>query len=287
MDRKNFNDSIANPRNRICDIVTETSQIRRVLAEPLPQPLDSDPPELRQKAASDRQRQLNERERFVLRYDRAIRALLMTKLGNSDKVEQVYAFFMQKCMEGKLQNYKPVEPETGKALSFRKYLKTVLRNCCYEYHRNNLREESWVQIQSVLLPSQDARDKSADEAFDQSLVETLFQRTLDSIKNTDFLFYTSLKQVIKAIYQGSDPPNSSEMAALLSSESGRPISETNARKIKSRANKLFASQLIAEVSHLIKTSDLDEIETALVDIGILKYCKKALAKMRESETEIE
>lgn len=272
-----MDNSLNQPKNKIAEIVTEYSQIRRVLAKPLVQPSDSATSQEREKVAAVRDQQLKERERFVLRYEKAIKAFLGKKLGNLDKVEQVYAFFIQKCMEGKLSNYDPAKA------SFRKYLKTVLRNSCYEYARQNAAEDNWVQMETGISPTDNAIDQLADQAFNQKLIETIFRRALDSIENVDHLYFITIKLITEATYRDIKPPSSSELASILSANGGRPISEENARKIKSRAKKVFAKRIILEVGELIGTDNLDELENALIDIGILQYCKKALAKMRKKQ----
>ena len=181
---------------------------------------------------------------------------------------------MQRCLEGGLSKY---DPEAG---SFRTYLKTVLRRNCYEYARKNAKARDVLQMDTVIAGGIQVDDDLADSAFDQELVGSIFQSSLNAIKELDSTFYTALKLNTEAIANGVKPPTSEELASVLSIETGKPVSRENARKIKSRASKKFSEQIITEVSRLIQTTDLDEIESALIDIGILRYCKKALERMR-------
>lgn len=271
-------DSILRPRNQIAEIQTEYSQIVRVLAKPLPQPSDSLDTGERKRLSEERQQQLDERERFIRRYQVAIKAFLGKKLGNNQRVEEVWDFFLQKFLEGRMSKY---DPDTG---SFRTYLKTVLRRTCYEYARKNADIDGGLQMDSVMAANLEANDEIADQAFNRKLVDSIFKRALAAIERIDSLYFVTLKLITGAIAQDIKPPNSMELASILSAESGKAISRDNARTIKSRATKQFARQIILEVSELITTSDLNEVENALIDIGILKYCKKALAKMKEKES---
>lgn len=272
-------DSLIHPSNKLVDISTEHSQIIRVLAAPLPQPLDVEDSGERERMSVERQRQLAERERFIRRYQLAIRAFLGKKLGDSRKVDEVWDLFLEKVLLGGLKTYQP-------GRSFRVYLKTVLRNTCYEYGRKQKGEKAVVQMESGLGPAVDANDVLADQAFNLKLIETLFHRALEEIRNVDALYFTALKVTTEAIANDVKPPSSASLSSILSAESSTVISRENARQIKSRASKLFANQLIEEVRQLIESPNLDEVENALIDIGILKYCKKALSKMREKENGI-
>ncbi len=277
MKHRAYSDSISQPKHKIAEIQTEYSQIVRVLAKPLPQPSDSVDSVERRRVAEARQQQLDERERFILRYQTAIRAFLGKKLGNSQKVDEVWDFFLQKCLEGKLSKY---DPSVG---SFRTYLKTVLRRTCYEYARKNANAHGMLQMDSGMGANVAASDELADQAFNRKLVDSIFKRALAAIEHVDNLYFITLKLTTEAIAKDIKPPSSQELASILSAESGKAISRDNARTIKSRASKQFAKQIIIEVSELIQTFELDEVENALIDIGILKYCKKALAKLKEKE----
>lgn len=274
-----YSDSISNPKHKIAEIQTEYSQIVRVLAKPLPKPSDSVGTDERRRMAEARQQQLDERERFILRYYTAIRAFLGKKLGSTQKVDEVWDFFLQKFLEGQLSKY---EPSVG---SFRTYLKTVLRRTCYEYARKNAQDNGVLQMDSAmganLQADIEANDEIADQAFNRKLIDSIFNRSLAAIEHVDHLYFITLKLTTEAIAKDIQPPTSLELASILSAESGKAISRDNARTIKSRATKQFAKQIITEVRELIQSSNLEEVENVLVDIGILKYCKKALAKMKE------
>lgn len=263
-------DSTSRLSNRIDQIETEYSQIVRVLASPIAK-FDSDPSS---EQRAERQRQIEQRERFIRRYQLAIKAFLGKMLSDSRAVDQVWDQFLVKCLSGKLGKY---DPNIG---SFRFYLKRVLRTTCYEFLKQQARQNVGVRLDTAMVSGIEASDQLAEEAFDQKLIEVIFLRAMETIKNIDSLYYITLKVTTEAISKDIKPPGSESLAGILSAESGKTVSKENARQIKSRASKMFANQLIEEVIDLIGTDHLDEVESALIDIGLLKYCHKALAKRR-------
>lgn len=262
---------VGRPSNRISDISTEYSQIINVLSEPLPLPRSSDGTQLGKQILAARQQQLAERQRFIERYQKAVMAFLKTKMGDAQASEAVWDLFVEKCMAGKLGGYDP-------SRSFRTYLKTVLRNTCYEYLRK--KPQSMAKLDSMADAIPDISDSEADEAFDRTLVQSLFNAALSAVRTIDVLQYVCLKLNAEALSAGVSPPSTSELAKVLSLESGRTISRDNAKQIKSRASKQFSKQLIDEVAKLICSDDLGEVEATLGEMGILKYCKNALQKRR-------
>ncbi|MEM0926632.1 MAG: hypothetical protein AAGJ83_11385, partial [Planctomycetota bacterium] len=119
--------SSRDPTIHIDRIVSEVSGILRAIGEPIPDPDTSIDLESKQRLEEARRLQLADRERFLKRYQPAILAFLHVVLRNSDAVSVVWERFIAKWLNGKLAKY---DPEVG---SFRKYLKTVLRNECRAY----------------------------------------------------------------------------------------------------------------------------------------------------------
>lgn len=257
--------------NRIDQINTEYTKIIRVLG--LPASEDSAATESRGDLVKAKSKQMQERERFILRYQKAIKAFIGRKTGDPSKVDGVWDLFLDKCLSGKLSRY---NPEVG---SFRYYLKKVLRTTCIEFEKRLARDRH-LQMDTHWGVSVEDEDIQAESEFDLKLAESIFEKALMAVRQKDELFYHALRTITSAISSGHPAPSSRELSILLSEQADKNISEENARQIKSRASRLFADGMIDEVADLIGSTDLEEIENALIEIGILRYCKNALARRR-------
>jgi hypothetical protein len=60
---------------------------------------------------------------------------------------------------------------------------------------------------------------------------------------------------------------------------GRTISEENARQILHRARHRFADCLLQEVGRSLDSRSRDEIETEVIELGLLNYCRQALQRL--------
>jgi hypothetical protein len=74
---------------------------------------------------------------------------------------------------------------------------------------------------------------------------------------------------------------SAELAARLSARLGKACTDNAARKLLHKARILFAELLVEEVARSLSSSDADELERELIDLGLLDYCRSALKHRRE------
>jgi RNA polymerase sigma-70 factor (ECF subfamily) len=73
-----------------------------------------------------------------------------------------------------------------------------------------------------------------------------------------------------------------ELARLVSSHLGKPLSEAAFRQLLHRAREKFAELLVAEVARSLATSNPDAIEAELIELQLLAYCRQAVARLRKA-----
>jgi RNA polymerase sigma factor (sigma-70 family) len=261
--------------SRLSQIGTEKTGVLNTIRGTVPEPSPDLPPEEQRKIEEDRLRQRTARERQIRRYQRAGTAYINAMLKNSDHATAVWESVILKWLSGKLSGYDPSK-------SFRAYLKTVLRNEVRSFIRS-LRTEAARSV-GQLDEEYEAADKleeTASNLFDRHLHNDLIELTLLAIREENPQQYEVLKLIMAAAAANCEPPDSLELAKALSRHADSPVSEENARKIKSRARERFPRELIRQTQLLIQSENLDEVEEILADVRLLAYCEKALRKMRE------
>ena len=61
---------------------------------------------------------------------------------------------------------------------------------------------------------------------------------------------------------------------------GKAYTEEGLRQLLHRARLRFAELLVAEVAHSLQTTDQADLEQEVIELGLLKYCRAALARRR-------
>ena len=264
---------------RLDRIVTEKSAIKRALGEPVAPPTEDDDPKTRREKEVARAQQRLDRERQIKRYQVASMAYIGAMLRNPDAVSTVWERIVDKWLEGKLSNY-------DVSLSFRAYLKTVLRHEVFAFSREQKYEaEKGPTRMDSGYDVPDGLEATASEAFDQKLQDTILERALEAVRQEDTQYYETLKLLMNAAASEDKAPKSKDLAAFLSEVGKTNISEDNARRIKSRARHMYSRKIIEQIGLFIESTDLSKIETAARDWNLIAYCEKVLREMRGDNSE--
>lgn len=275
------------PDSRIERIPTETSGVLRAIGESIPVSDPSLPPAERAKHEQLRIQQLQDRERFLKRYQVAIMSFLGAILRDRDAVTQVWEDFLDKWLSGKLQTFDPQrfeeEPDSRTA-SFRKYLKQVLRNDCYK-HINRLKKERADGPQRLAshIDIEDELADTAEQQFDRSLRSSILAAAMEEMRHEDSIQFKIVGILTTSATKTDKPPSSRALATRLSEEfPGRSFSESNVRQLKKRAKETFSTKIIEQVAQTIDSNRLSDIESSLQELELYTYCEKALPRSRNS-----
>lgn len=263
------------PEERVIDrIATEKSGLKRSLKSPEKPPNEDDDIELRMQLEEARARQRMDRERQIKRYQVASMAYLGAYLRNPVAVSEVWERVVDKWLAGQLSSY-------DENRSFRKYLKTVLRNEVNGYWtRQGKKAECGERQLDSGFDREDSQETTASNAFDVKLRDVVLEHALEAVRNEDTHYFDVLKLLMDAVASEQSTPSSKDIAEALSERRGTRISEDNARQTKKRARELYSIKIIQQVRALIGSDDLEKVERSLRDLGLIVYCEKSLRKLK-------
>lgn len=204
------------------------------------------------------------------RYGEPIRRYLLGALRDEDAADDVYQEFSLRFLNGRLQN---ANPQFGR---FRDYLKKTLSRMVIDHHRQNKRNKM-PALDGIHEPGTDEERQQREEQFVETWRESILDKAWDALEadeqQTGKPYFTVLD--IRRRYPDLA---SSDLVPLVSDALGESITYGNLRQKMSRARKLFADLLIAEVEQSLEQSDLTAVEDELADLGLLEYCGPALER---------
>jgi RNA polymerase sigma-70 factor (ECF subfamily) len=213
---------------------------------------------------------LRDPQQFVLRYGVAIRAYVLALLGkNADGEEVLQDFLVRIVAQG---GFLSADPARGR---FRDYLRTCLRNAAVSHLRR--KPPDGVPLSSVDDP---AILNSAERAAEAAWIDHWRQCLLDKAwreldrhqqRSSGTIYHSVLRTAVE--HRNED---SAALAARLSGSSGRAISPEAFRKQLSRARRIFAQALLAEVADTLDSADPDSVEQELIEVGLWGYIRDLL-----------
>jgi RNA polymerase sigma-70 factor (ECF subfamily) len=213
---------------------------------------------------------LRDPQQFVLRYGVAIRAYVVTLLGNSADSEEVLQDFLVRIIaQG---GFLSADPARGR---FRDYLRTCLHNAAISHLRR--KPPRGVCLDAVEdLAIDDSAQRAAETAWlnhwRQCLLDKAW-RELDRFqqRSSGNQYHTVLRAAVE--HREED---SVALANRVARSSGRPVSPEAYRKQLSRARRVFAQALLAEVADTLDQTDAQAVEQELIDVGLWEYMRDLL-----------
>ena len=214
-------------------------------------------------AASAAQREL------LLRYYAAVYRYLLGTLRDPAAAEELTQEFAVRFLRG---DFKRADPQRGR---FRDFVKTALRHLAQDHWRKQERAP-------VQLPSAGSGPGDLDvlgQPFLDGWREELLAQVWAALAEVERQSGQPYHAVLRGKVEGV---RSAQLAARLSAERGKPFTEDGVRQVLHRARKKFAELLVQEVARSLQTSDPEELERELIELGLLDYCKSALPRRGRS-----
>jgi RNA polymerase sigma-70 factor (ECF subfamily) len=213
-------------------------------------------------------RKLHDPLQFVMTYGPAVRAYLLAVLRDEHAADEVLQDLLVQVTE---QGFPTADPERGR---FRDYLKAVIRNAA----RRHLRRRTALPVAEGAelsgLPGDDgeAAERTLRDEWRRCLLDQAW-RALERHQRSapGKLGYTVLRLTV-------DHPDadSRELAAKASERSGQPLSPEAFRKQLSRARRLFAELIAAEVRQTLDGSTDQQVQDELADLCLLEFVRDYL-----------
>jgi RNA polymerase sigma-70 factor (ECF subfamily) len=246
--------------------------------------------------------------RLLLRYYRPMYSYLRAMVRDEEAAEELTHEFVVRFLRG---DFRSADPARGR---FRDLLKLALRRLAIDYWKHKRVEKKRAPLS---LPD-DRRGTPADgdwrscpppplrraappDAADRPQREGLAPPELDETGQIFIQGWRAemLREAWRALAQfqergrcsylmilrlRADLPeaHSAELAQLAGARLGKPISEAAFRQLLRRAREKFAELLVAAVARTLPTSDPDAVEEELLELDLLRYCRRSVTRLRQS-----
>lgn len=209
-------------------------------------------------ATTEAQRQL------LLNYSGAVFRYLVGTVRNEDTASDLAQDFAVRFLRG---DFRSVTPEKGR---FRDFLKRTLSNLVNDHFRKHKTEQNRLQ---TAAKNETLISETTADTFDQDWVIEILRRTWEALKQHQQHNSTAYYAVLRARAE-SPEMNSRELCEVLSVElPQQTVNEAWVRQNVSRARKVFATLLRAEVAATLKDGRPEIVDEELVALGLLKYCQ--------------
>lgn len=207
--------------------------------------------------------------KFVMRYAPAIRSYLSVFLKNPHDVDDVCQKFFLRVIERGLVEERAVHGR------FRDYLIAAVRNAALAHLRGRpLAHSGLVPLGEI--PSRDPVEFPSDEEWLSRWRRLLLENVWQSLDSHEREHPGSLAFTVLRLLTDYPQEDSSQLSRRASHLSGRSISPDAYRKQVSRARRLFAEFLVAEVARTLEDPTPINVEEELIDAGLMKYVQPFL-----------
>lgn len=212
------------------------------------------------------------RNDLLVRYHEAVFHYFRLKIKDVHAAQELYGNFALRLIESD-QLIRNADPARGR---FRDYLKTALHHMVVDHYRRLGRQKK-VQRLEIDVPGPEPKPDDFDPVWRQELLNQAWKTLEEADRASGQLHYLVLR------YQSDHPEaRAPSVAEWLADRCGRPFTPMAVRTTLHRAREKFARFLLDEVEHSLGKPTLDELERELIDLHLLLYCRRALARRREA-----
>ena len=202
---------------------------------------------------------------LLISYSGAVFRYLLGAVRDEHTASDLAQDFAVRFLRG---DFKSVAPEKGR---FRDFLKRTLSNLVNDHFRKLKAEHNRIQA-SIKMETQTEEAIDAD-AFDQDWVIEILRRTWEELERHQQENHSNYYNVLRARAE-SPELNSLQLCEILSaSMPNQSVNEAWVRQNLSRARKVFATLLRAEVAKTLKDDRPENVDQELRELGLLKYCQ--------------
>ncbi|MBQ12057.1 MAG: hypothetical protein CMJ45_10975 [Planctomyces sp.] len=210
-------------------------------------------------------------QRFMDRYHVAVYRYFMTALRDAQAAEELFQEFSLRFVRGDFRRF---DPRRGR---FRDFIRVALMNLIRDYRRRQFNRPADLGSDGAVIVDGDGEVDESLPEFDDAWREELLAQCWKLLLLQQDQDGQPLHTVLKFRVDG-EKPTGAELAETLNRQlqPESPYSEAGARKLLQRARDKFADLLIDEVSRSLDDPRLEEVESDLVALGLLPYCRRAL-----------
>jgi hypothetical protein len=225
-----------------------------------------DPPKLVLGDISTSWRKLHDPLRFVMTYGPAVRAYLGALLKDDHAADEA---LQELLLQVTTRGFATADPARGR---FRDYLKVVVRNAARRQTRPRREQPADADWDAVPAEAESAADGWRTEwrrcVLDQAL-RALERHQREAGRGN--LAYTAVR--LSLAHPRAD---SAELAAKAGEQTGQPLTAEAFRKQLSRARRVFAELIAAEVRQTLDGPTDADVRDELADLGLLEFVRDYL-----------
>jgi len=209
---------------------------------------------------------------LMLRYGGAIHRYLLAALRDPEAAEELDQEFALRFLRG---DFHRADPDRGR---FRDFIKRAIRNLIVDhYRRRKVRPHSLSEVASEPASPDEGLPESFDRQFVESWRRELMDRAWDRLAEHQARKGHRYHTVLR--FRADHPEmRSPEMAKRLAVILGRPISDVGVRQALRVARDLYVGFVLSEVIRTLDAPTRDSVESELIELKLLDYCRPALAR---------
>jgi RNA polymerase sigma-70 factor (ECF subfamily) len=210
-------------------------------------------------------------EQLMERYSGAVYSYLLGIVRDTHTADDLAQEFALRFLRG---DFRRADPQRGR---FRNFLKTAVLNLVTDHHRRQKARPQFIAPDSPEPAANAESTSDLDRQFVDSWRHELVARAWEALEHeqqrSDQPFYTVLR------CRSNHPElRSAQLAAELSRQLGKPVTDNWVRQVLHRARKLFADHLLDDVMQSLDNPSPEQVEEELVELGLLEYCRPALER---------
>jgi RNA polymerase sigma factor (sigma-70 family) len=213
-------------------------------------------------------------ERVLARYGDAVRRYLGKSLHSPDAADEVFQEFALRLCRGDLHR---ADRKKGR---FRNYLKTTLYHLLIDHRRREQGRPRGGVGEDLDPAVDDPLLAELDRAWLEDWRAQILDRVWAALGRAEAEGGPPLAAALRLRTEQPDLSNA-ELTAQLGERLGRPLTEAGVRQWLHRARERFATLLLAEVRSVLRTRDDEELEQALIDLGLMGFHLVRFALERE------
>jgi len=212
-------------------------------------------------------RRLHDPLKFVMTYGLAVRAYLLAILKDEHAAEEVLQDLLIQVTE---RGFQGVDPNRGR---FRDYLKAVVRNAAIRYQRR--RPNRFIEVtdlDQLAVAEADVEAKAWRDEWRRCVLDQAW-RALDQYQRTA---PGNLGYVVLRLTVDQPHANSKVLASQVTTRTGQLLTPGAFRKQLSRARRLFAEMIVAEVRQTLDYATDEKVREELAFLDLLVYLRDYL-----------
>jgi RNA polymerase sigma factor (sigma-70 family) len=214
---------------------------------------------------------INDPLQFTLRYAPAIRKYAGVFFEDPHDADDCCQDLLERVVR---HGFVRASPDRGR---FRDYLKKAVRNEAFSLLR---RKRKWRHgdVDLAQVPQADEGQLAVEQAWLAEWQRCLLDRAWRGLERRQQRRSGNLFATVLRLSADHPEEDSAQLAARATQLTGQPLQPDAFRKQVSRARRLFAALLRAEVAQTLEDPTRADIDEELIEVGLMPYLRDFLPK---------